>query len=559
MCGRVLLPSPSQQETNPVCYLAADGQPNTFAQLTLGGMPAGFTVTNGAYAAWSAAYPSTMPPNAICQVRLFDSLGLLPSHLQSTNWDLVAYILNHKQGTPDDIQGAIWHFVGGPVTPGDPRFSPPSATTLDIIADALANGEGYTPAQSGQLAAVILDAGTGSPIIIEAMPTPDRPPVAGADAFSTTRDIPLPLALPQLTGNDSDPDGDALAFVDVSTNSVRGGQITFDGTNIVYTPPPGFEGTDSFHYGLAAGPCGTAIGSVTITVSRAPNQPPLAGTLLATTPMNTPLTIPLVNILALAIDPDGDALVLVGISPDSTAGGLAVLAATNALYFPPLDYLGADSFTFIVQDPSGARATGMVSIAVIAAPMAMTEEAPVHNTQTGLFEQRVTVSNDGLMALAAFRLNITGLPTNVVVWNASGTNAGAPYLQYNRALNPGESVTLRIEYYVPDRRPFHPTITLMPVMPSAPKPANGGGGVAINRCFMDTRLPGEPRYVIEFSSTPGHIYTIIYSDDMNVWKTALPAVTATANSTQWYDDGPPKTDSKPAEKGTRFYRVIQSP
>ena len=83
--------------------------------------------------------------------------------------------------------------------------------------------------------------------------------------------------------------------------------------------------------------------------------------------------------------------------------------------------------------------------------------------------------------------------------------------------------------------------------------------MVIDKSFWDTRIPGEPRYVIEFASVPGKTYTIVYSDDMKSWKTAVPAVTASANRTQWYDDGPPKTDSWPGERGKRFYRVVESP
>jgi hypothetical protein len=50
-----------------------------------------------------------------------------------------------------------------------------------------------------------------------------------------------------------------------------------------------------------------------------------------------------------------------------------------------------------------------------------------------------------------------------------------------------------------------------------------------------------------------------YATNVNaaVWYVATPSVTATANITQWYDDGPPKTASPPAATPSRFYRVIQ--
>jgi hypothetical protein len=111
---------------------------------------------------------------------------------------------------------------------------------------------------------------------------------------------------------------------------------------------------------------------------------------------------------------------------------------------------------------------------------------------------------------------------------------------------------------VPDRRPFTAAMALKATMPT-PQPPAQGNGVVIDRKFMDTRIPGEPRYVLEFTSTPGRVYTIIYSDDLRSWKAATPSITATANRTQWYDDGAPKTDSKPGVQSIRFYRCVEAP
>ena len=43
------------------------------------------------------------------------------------------------------------------------------------------------------------------------------------------------------------------------------------------------------------------------------------------------------------------------------------------------------------------------------------------------------------------------------------------------------------------------------------------------------------------------------------WQVATPTVTANATRTQWYDDGPPKTASKPGAVSSRYYRVIVNP
>ena len=98
-------------------------------------------------------------------------------------------------------------------------------------------------------------------------------------------------------------------------------------------------------------------------------------------------------------------------------------------------------------------------------------------------------------------------------------------------------------------------------MPTLPVVAgtNSGGGVAIDRSFLDARF-SPARLVIEWASLPGRTYTVIYSDDnLATWHAATPSVMAVNNRTQWYDDGPPKTASVPLALGSRFYRVILAP
>ena len=65
--------------------------------------------------------------------------------------------------------------------------------------------------------------------------------------------------------------------------------------------------------------------------------------------------------------------------------------------------------------------------------------------------------------------------------------------------------------------------------------------------------------MIEFPTIPGRTYTILYSDDLLTWQAATPDITANANVTQWYDDGPPKTISKPLSNTSRMYRVFVAP
>jgi uncharacterized repeat protein (TIGR01451 family) len=183
----------------------------------------------------------------------------------------------------------------------------------------------------------------------------------------------------------------------------------------------------------------------------------------------------------------------------------------------------------------------------------------VFNPQTGLFEQRVTVTNVSFETVAGVRLLVGGLRTNVSLYNATGTNDDLrPYVQYNAPLNPGQPVLFLLEFYVRDRRPFTNTLEAVAILPP-PASTNAGASVVIDRWFEDLRIPDEPRFVIEWASLPGRTYTVIYSDDFVTWLIATPSITANANRTQWYDDGPPKTHSKPLAMEPRFYQVILAP
>ena len=69
------------------------------------------------------------------------------------------------------------------------------------------------------------------------------------------------------------------------------------------------------------------------------------------------------------------------------------------------------------------------------------------NRQTGLFEQQVKVSNGTANDVAALRLRLGNIATNVVPYNASGkTEQGNWFVLYNQALADGETVEFLLEY-----------------------------------------------------------------------------------------------------------------
>jgi hypothetical protein len=91
-------------------------------------------------------------------------------------------------------------------------------------------------------------------------------PIAVNDSYDTIRNLPLTLPVANLLTNDVDVDGDALTVTAVSNPGAAGGTVNWTNSLIVYTPPPGFTGTDVFTYSVSDGHGGTASGSVTIHV-----------------------------------------------------------------------------------------------------------------------------------------------------------------------------------------------------------------------------------------------------------------------------------------------------
>ena len=81
--------------------------------------------------------------------------------------------------------------------------------------------------------------------------------------------------------------------------------------------------------------------------------------------------------------------------------------------------------------------------------------------QTGLFKQVVTITNNNLGALPAFRVLVGGLPIGVTVANSQGDELGNSFLLFNQALESGESIELTVEYLQADASGgFEPTFEI---------------------------------------------------------------------------------------------------
>jgi hypothetical protein len=409
----------------------------------------------------------------------------------------------------------------------------------------------------------------------------NHPPVAADDTASTVENTPV-MIRPLL--NDSDPDGDNLTIVSVS--ATNGTATIVSGTNVLFKPATNFLGTAYIGYTITDGYGATDSAVIAVSVTASADVLVFkTGPASVHTGSNVTYTIIVTNhgpstasnVVVYDQLPAGFSFVSATPTESSVSNNLVTWLAFNLGNHKTTNLhitarsRGSGEFTNVAfstsdtpdpnpanNDGSAVRSRATVNVTTNAAPtFGIFASTNVFNPQTGLFEQRVIVTNNGSATAAAVRLLVGGLRSGVVLYNASGTNGARPYVQYNAPLNPGGTVTFRLEFYVADRRPFSDTLEAQAVLP-ATSSTNSSGSVYVDKTFIDSRIPGEPRFVIEWASIPGRTYTVVYSSDLQNWTAATPSITANANRTQWYDDGPPKTISQPGT-GARYYKVILAP
>jgi len=254
------------------------------------------------------------------------------------------------------------------------------------------------------------------------------PPIAVDDAASTLEDTPVNIAV---LNNDNDPDGTLVLSSLVVLSGPSNGTITVlpDGT-ITYVPGGDFNGSDSFTYQICDddGACDQAV--VTISVGDV-NDPPVALDDVASTPEDTPVTVPvLVN------DSDSDGTLVptsVSIVSGPAHGTVTLNPDGSITYTPSLNYHGPDSFVYQVCDDDGAcdQATVSISVGDVNDP-----PIAVDDSRSTLEDVPVTVpvldndsDVDGILVLSSLSI-VTPPAHGTVVVNADGTITYTPNTDY---------------------------------------------------------------------------------------------------------------------------------
>lgn len=244
--------------------------------------------------------------------------------------------------------------------------------------------------------------------------------------------------------DDSDPDGDPLVF-DSITQPANGSLVVDDnGTPdnptddvLIYTPNPGFTGTDEFTYTISDGNGGTDTGAIAVEVTPSSSA---ADDGASTTP-NQP-----VNVNVLGNDTGSPTLTEVGTPTSGTAtindnGTPTDPSDDFVVYTPNPEFVGVDTFTYTVTNSDGTPATATVTVNVDPAqPLAVDDEA---TTTPGVPTTINVLANDS--DPNGQPLTITNLnppARGQVVLNDDGTITYTP--------NPGFTATDTFTYTVSD-------------------------------------------------------------------------------------------------------------
>ncbi|MCK5827874.1 tandem-95 repeat protein, partial [Candidatus Bipolaricaulota bacterium] len=256
-------------------------------------------------------------------------------------------------------------------------------------------------------------------------------PIAQGDSSSTGEGAPVTI---NVLANDSDPDGDILTIQSVTQPA--SGSVANNGTNVIYTPDPRFDGIDSFTYIVSDGNGGTATATVTVAVA-AVNDPPTAQDDTAITGEDATVTI---LVLSNDSDPENDSLSV--LSTSQPLHGAVVANATSIIYTPNPNYIGTDSLTYTISDGRGGTSTATIAIDVVPVNDAPVAQDDAQTMQEGTTVTILVLTNDSDPDNDPLRVESISQPLNGFV-----TNNGSELIYEP---NPGYSGTDTFIYTVAD-------------------------------------------------------------------------------------------------------------
>ena len=194
----------------------------------------------------------------------------------------------------------------------------------------------------------------------------NNPPIANNDSYAVDEDQTLVVdETSGILANDTDADGDTINLEPNLLATVTNGMLTLeDNGAFIYIPNANFFGSDSFQYQINDGNGGLAQATVQLDISPV-NDAPDALDDDYVTAFDTALNVSAPGLLANDSDIEQDML-FVDTTPVSMPqnGALSLFEDGSIDYTPNTGFSGQDSFTYQVQDGSGATDIAQVQITV---------------------------------------------------------------------------------------------------------------------------------------------------------------------------------------------------
>ncbi len=185
---------------------------------------------------------------------------------------------------------------------------------------------------------------TGGVRFLQTYPSLAAAPVSAAALAGT----PTSIALPGSIGN-----GGTLEYAIV--RAPAHGSVSITGASASYTAQAGYSGSDSFRYRVRYG---SAVREAEVDLAvTAPNAPPVA---LDDSVVTRQVSV-LIPVLVNDSDPDGDALVIKGLTPPAV-GSVSIEGDQVRFSAPWRSWRGSVKFAYTISDGKGGSATAVVRV-----------------------------------------------------------------------------------------------------------------------------------------------------------------------------------------------------
>jgi VCBS repeat-containing protein len=242
-------------------------------------------------------------------------------------------------------------------------------------------------------------------------------PLANPDTYSTTEDAALTVTVPNgVTGNDSDPDDNAALTATVIDQPTHGALTLNPNGTFSYTPNANYIGTDTFTYRAFDGTDFSATGTVTIAVT--PRQITANNDIYTAITGSTITLTPTANDTTSLASPLGDIRRLT-----QPANGFIFESFGVLSYRSHPDFLGTDSFTYLVADsadPTIVSKTATVTINVVRPITANDDTYTAVTGATVELTPALTVNDTTMLNSPLGGVRIVTEPTNGLLFQNNG-------------------------------------------------------------------------------------------------------------------------------------------